>query len=202
MYFVNAPFFLKWYYPNVIWNKSRLEKKIYLTFDDGPIPEVTPWVLDTLKMYNAKATFFCVGENIVKNTEVFNRLKNEGHQVGNHTYNHIRGWDYTDEEYFNNIEKCQKLTQTHLFRPPYARAKKSQLKVLKQKFDIVYWDVLAGDFDIKLSPLKCYENIIKYTKNGSIIVLHDNIKSYPRVQYVLPKLLEYYKNLGYSFETL
>jgi len=202
MYFVQSPFFLRWLYPNVTWNKSREKKIIYLTFDDGPIPEITPWILDTLAAYNAKATFFCVGENIIKHPHIFQRLLQEGHQVGNHTYNHLKGWDYSDEEYLENVRKCQELTKTSLFRPPYARAKKSQLKVLKDQFEIIYWDVLSGDFDLQLTPEKCYANIQRNTKNGSIIVMHDNIKAIPRVQYALPLLLAYFTQKGYLFETL
>lgn len=202
MYFVQSPFFLRWMYPKVVWNKSRKDKILYLTFDDGPIPEITPWILDTLANYNVKATFFCVGENIIKHPEIFDRILKEGHQVGNHTYNHLRGWDYSDEEYLENVYKCQKLTNTTLFRPPYARAKKSQLKVLHKNFEIIYWDVLSGDFDLNLSPANCYKNIINHTRNGSIIVLHDNIKAIPRVEYVLPKMLAHFIENGYVFNTL
>lgn len=202
MYFVNAPFFLRWYYPNVLWNKSRKEKKLYLTFDDGPIPEITPWILDILAQYKVKATFFCVGENITKHPEIFQRLINEGHRIGNHTYNHLKGWETTDKAYTENVYKCHKLTQSNLFRPPYVRAKKSQLKMLKNDFDFVYWDVLSGDFDLKLTPEGCFQNIQKHTKNGSIIVFHDNIKAIPRVQFALPKTLEYFLAKGYTFEVL
>lgn len=202
MYFVQSPFFLKWYLPEVTWNKSRQEKTIYLTFDDGPIPEVTPWILDTLKNHQVKATFFCVGENIVKHPRIFERLLAEGHQVGNHTFNHLKGWDYPVEEYIENVYKCQQYTKSKLFRPPFARAKKSQIKILKEKFDIIYWDVLSGDFDTNLKPQQCLKNILKHTQNGSIIVLHDNIKAIPRLKYVLPKILEHYRKEGYSFNTL
>lgn len=202
MYFIHAPFFLRWYYPNVTWNKSRLEKKLYLTFDDGPIPEITPWILDTLNKYNIKATFFCVGENIDKHPEIYNRMCQEGHQIGNHTYNHLKGWNCTDEEYVNNVYQCHKLTNSALFRPPYARAKKSQLRQLKKDFQFIYWDVLSGDFDLNLSPEKCYQNVINYTKNGSIIVFHDNIKAIPRVKYALPRAIEYFLAKGYTFHTL
>lgn len=202
MYFVNAPFFLRWYYPEVIWNKSRVDKKLFLTFDDGPIPEITSWILDTLLAYNIKATFFCVGENISKHPEIFERIITGGHRVGNHTFNHLKGWNTTDEEYLENVYKCHILTQSKLFRPPYARAKKSQLKLLKNDFEFIYWDVLTGDFDLNLSPEGCFQNVIKHTKNGSIIVFHDNIKAIPRVQYVLPKTIEYFLAKGFTFETL
>lgn len=202
MYFVSSPFFLRWFYPQVTWNRNRKERKIYLTFDDGPIPEITPWILDTLKEYKAKATFFCVGENITRHPEIFQRILDEGHQVGNHTFNHLKGWDYKDNAYIENVYKCEELTNSKLFRPPYMRAKKSQLDMLKKEFEIIYWDVLSGDFDIKLSPEKCYKNILNHTKNGSIIVMHDNIKAIPRVQYALPKILKHFTTLGYTFESL
>ncbi|WDF69885.1 polysaccharide deacetylase family protein [Sphingobacterium oryzagri] len=202
MYFINAPFFLRWYYAKVTFNKSRKEKKIYLTFDDGPIPEVTPFILDTLAKYQVKATFFCVGENIVKNKDIFARIIREGHQVGNHTYNHLKGWDQADDHYLANVARCQTLTKTNLFRPPYARAKKSQLRALYPDFDVIFWDVLSGDFDEQLSPEKCYQHVVNYTRNGSIIVFHDNIKALPRVSYALPKAIAYLQEKGFSFGLL
>lgn len=202
MYFVNAPFFLRWYYPDVTFNRSRKEKKIYLTFDDGPIPEITPWLLDTLATHQVKATFFCVGENIERNRVIYERILAEGHRVGNHTYNHLRGWDTADDIYLENVDKCQHLTQTTLFRPPYARAKKSQLKKLHQHYEVVFWDVLSGDFDMQISPEKCYQNVIQHAKSGSIIVFHDNIKAIPRVSYALPKAITYLKEKGYEFGIL
>ena len=202
MYFVNAPFFLRWYYPEVIWNKSRANKKLFLTFDDGPIPEITSWILDTLLVYNIKATFFCVGDNISKHPDIFQRIIAEGHRIGNHTYNHLKGWNTSDKDYIDNVYACHKLTKSNLFRPPYARAKKSQLKVLSKDFEFIYWDVLTGDFDLNLSPEACFQNVIKHTKNGSIIVFHDNIKAIPRVQYALPKTIEYFLAKGFTFEIL
>ena len=202
MYFINAPFFLRWYYPNVIWNKSRKEKKIYLTFDDGPIPEITPWILKTLADYQIRGTFFCVGENVEKNPEIFEQIKSNGHRIGNHTYHHLKGWDCDDDTYINDVYACHRITQSTLFRPPYARAKKSQLHLLSKDFDFVYWDVLSGDFDVNISPEKCFENVLNYTKNGSIIVFHDNIKAIPRIQYALPRVIEHYLNKGYTFDTL
>ena len=199
MYFVNAPFFLRWYYPEVTWNKSREERKVYLTFDDGPIPEITPWIMETLSKYDVKATFFCVGENIDKYPNIYSDLLKNGHRIGNHTNNHLKGWDYSDDKYISNVYQCHEKTKSNLFRPPYARAKKSQLKRLKDDFEFIYWDVLSGDFDLNLSPEACLQNVLKHTKNGSIIVFHDNIKAIPRVQYALPRCIEYFKSEGYEF---
>lgn len=202
MYFVNAPFFLRWMYPNVTWNRSRLDKKIYLTFDDGPIPEITPWILDLLQEHQIKATFFCVGENIVKHPTIYQRLIREGHRIGNHTFNHLKGWDTPDDIYFQNIELCQQHTQSNLFRPPYARATKSQINLLNKEYELIYYDVLSGDFDLKLSPEQCYKNVLKHTKNGSIIVFHDNLKAIPRVKYALPRVIAHFLEKGYTFDTL
>ncbi|WP_029280548.1 polysaccharide deacetylase family protein [Pedobacter borealis] len=225
MYLIKSPLLLKWYYPSLLWNKSRTEKVIYLTFDDGPIPNVTDFVLKTLKVFNAKATFFCIGDNIVKHPEVFERVKNDGHAIGNHTFNHLKGWKTDNETYLQNTLKCQELTQTDLFRPPYGRIRKSQIKSLKSVvrspksifqnqqselglktidsgLNIIMWDVLSGDFDIKLSPEKCYRNVIKHTGNGSIIVFHDSLKAFDRLSYALPKVLAYFSEKGFTFSTL
>ncbi|MFD2969808.1 polysaccharide deacetylase family protein [Sphingobacterium bambusae] len=202
MYFVNAPFFLRWFYRKVTFNKSRKDKKIYLTFDDGPIPEITPFILDTLAQYDIKATFFCVGENILKHPAIFQRMLEEGHSVGNHTHNHLRGWDTDDDAYIENIATCQKLTKTNLFRPPYARVKKSQLRQLYPYFEVIFWDVLSGDFNVNLSPEQCYRNVIKHSRNGSIIVFHDNIKAIPRVSYALPRVIDELLKRGFTFDQL
>ncbi|RZK65267.1 MAG: polysaccharide deacetylase family protein, partial [Pedobacter sp.] len=213
-----SPLLLKWYYPSLLWNKSRTEKVIYLTFDDGPIPNVTDFVLKTLKAFNAKATFFCIGDNIVKHPEVYARVINDGHAIGNHTFNHLKGWNTDDETYIENTLKCQELTQTNLFRPPYGRIKKSQVKslqslVLKTQSDskpktknsglnIVMWDVLSGDFDINLSPEKCFQNVIKHTENGSIVVFHDSLKAFDRLEFTLPRVLKYFSDKGFTFSML
>ncbi|MEE1945658.1 polysaccharide deacetylase family protein [Pedobacter sp. KR3-3] len=226
MYLVKSPLLLKWYYPSLTWNKSRSEKTVYLTFDDGPIPNVTDFVLNTLKSYGIKATFFCIGDNIVKHPTIFERLKNEGHAIGNHTFNHLKGWKTDDETYIDNLLQCQQLTQTLLFRPPYGRIKKSQigkiqalvgssrfpvsssqfstheLPTTNRELQIVMWDVLSGDFDIMLSPEKCYQNVIRNTKNGAIIVFHDSLKAFDRLQYALPKTIQYLSDKGYQFGTL
>lgn len=202
MNFVKPPFFLRWIYPQVTWHKSRKTKVLYLTFDDGPIPEVTPWILDTLAQYHAKATFFCVGENIEKHPDIFERIKREGHQVGNHTFNHLSGWHHTDQIYFDNIKKCNDLTGTRLFRPPYLQAKRRQLRHLHNHFDIIYCDVLSYDYDTRVTPQKCYENVVNNVKNGSIIVFHDNVKALSRLKYTLPLALEKWGKEGFLFSQL
>ncbi|MBC7615865.1 MAG: polysaccharide deacetylase family protein [Pedobacter sp.] len=201
MYLVKSPLLLKWFYPSLIWNKSCSEKIVYLTFDDGPIPNVTDFVLNTLKTFKIKATFFCIGDNIIKHPEIFERLKNEGHSIGNHTFNHLNGWKTDNETYLHNVLKCQEITQTNLFRPPFGRIKKSQIRSLPQ-LDIVMWDVLSGDFDPSTSPEKCYHNVIKNTKNGSIIVFHDSLKALERIQYALPKTINHLVTEGYQFGKL
>jgi peptidoglycan/xylan/chitin deacetylase (PgdA/CDA1 family) len=205
MYLVKSPLLLKWYYPSLVWNKSRSDKVVYLTFDDGPIPVVTDFVLNTLKRFNCKATFFCIGDNINKHPEVFQQLKAEGHAIGNHTFNHLKGWKTKDSAYVQNFQQCQQLTQSNLFRPPYGRIKKSQVKALKAinpKLDIIMWDVLSGDFDPALSPEKCFENVVNNTENGSIIVFHDSLKAFDRLQFALPAALAFLSKKGYQFHTL
>jgi len=205
MYLVKSPLLLKWYYPSLTWNKSRTDNVIYLTFDDGPIPDVTDFVLKTLKDQQVKATFFCIGDNIRKHPSIFQRLLDEGHQLGNHTYNHLKGWKTDNATYLENFEQCQTLTGTNLFRPPYGRIRKSQIKDIRSRYPemkIIMWDVLSGDFDLNLSPESCYHNVDKYVENGSIIVFHDSLKAFERMQYALPRVIANLKAKGYQFATL
>ncbi len=205
MYFVKTPYLLKKLYPSaLLWNKSRVDKVIYLTFDDGPIPIVTPWVLKTLKTFNVKATFFCIGDNINKHPDIFKNLIADNHAIGNHTFNHLNGWKTADSDYLNNISICKQYIDTMLFRPPYGRIKKSQIdKLLSAKeTKIIMWDVLSGDFDTRLAPEKCLKNVLKHTENGSIVVFHDSLKAFDRLEYTLPKALEYWQKVGYSFGLL
>ena len=199
---VRPPQLLRRLYKDSLWRMDKKEQTIYLTFDDGPIPELTEWVLDLLKEYQIKATFFCVGDNIVKHPLLFERIKEEGHQVGNHTLNHIKGWEVKNAVYLENVEKCQKLTQTNLFRPPYGRIKKSQYKLLVKNYKVVFWDVLSYDYDRLTSSKKCLDNSIKYTRNGSIIVFHDNIKAQKNLKFALPQYIEHFLKLNYKFATL
>jgi len=199
MYIPYSPFWLQWIYPSLIWHKSRDEKSIYLTFDDGPIPVVTPFVLNTLKSFNAKATFFCIGDNVTKHPEIFKQILADGHSVGNHTHNHLRGWDTINEVYLDNVAQCAELVKSNLFRPPYGRAKRSQYSMLSKQYSLIMWDVLSGDFDSDISPEKCLQNVVSHTKNGSIIVFHDSLKAFPRLEYALPKALEHFSSRGFSF---
>lgn len=199
---VRPPQLLRSFYKGSYWRMDKMEPTIYLTFDDGPIPELTPWVLDILWKYQVKATFFCVGENITKNPEIFERIINEGHQVGNHTFNHMKGWQVNQSVYLDNVEKCQQVTKTNLFRPPYGRIKKSQFKTLSQQYKVFFWDVLTYDYDKMITPKKCLDNSIKYTRNGSIIVFHDNIKAESNLKFTLPQYIEHFLKLNYKFAIL
>ncbi|MDT0555269.1 polysaccharide deacetylase family protein [Patiriisocius hiemis] len=196
-YFVKTPKFFKWIYPKRIWAFSNTEKP-HLTFDDGPIPEVTPWVLDELKKHNVKATFFCIGENIAKHPEIFKRIIVEGHQIGNHTYNHLNGWKTDTDKYLENVVKCETEIQKHtsknytkLFRPPYGKLSFKQAKlILLEGYKILMWSTLSGDFDTSISKEKCLENTLSGLKNGRIIIFHDSLKAEKNLRYVLPKVLE------------
>ena len=205
MYLTYSPFWLKWFYPTLTWHKSRKEKFVYFTFDDGPIPVVTPFVLNTLKKYNCKATFFCIGDNIAKHPSILSDVIADGHTVGNHTYNHLNGWNSSNKNYIENVLKGSKLTSTRIFRQPYGRIKKSQIKEIKKQSpstEVIMWDVLSGDFDKRISKEQCVRNVLKHCKNGSIIVFHDSLKAFERLEYALPKVLENLSKKGFEFRTL
>jgi peptidoglycan/xylan/chitin deacetylase (PgdA/CDA1 family) len=205
MYLVKTPWLLKKLYPQLVWNHSRTQPVIYLTFDDGPIPIVTPFVLKTLKQFEAKATFFCIGDNIQKHPDIFKQVQAEGHSIGNHTFNHLKGWKTEDQTYVENFKKADEQHPTLLFRPPYGRIKRSQIKqlqALKPGLKIIMWDVLSGDFDMSLKPEDCLKGVLKHTGNGAIIVFHDSLKAFNRLEYVLPRALEIWQKAGYTFENL
>src|SRR6201996_2703230 len=205
MYLVKTPRLLKMLYPDLLWDAPPCNRCIYLTFDDGPIPIVTPLVLNILQQYDAKATFFCIGDNVRKHPDVFEQVKNAGHAIGNHTFNHLKGWKTDDKIYLENFLKADEQLHTNLFRPPYGRIKKSQIKLLKQAkpdLDIIMWDVLSGDFDISLKPEACLQNVQKHTENGSIIVFHDSLKAFDRLEYVLPRAMEEWSKIGFKFRQL
>jgi len=202
MYLVQPTYLIKSIYPKAIWRKEPTDKKLYLTFDDGPIPEITTWVLDVLKHYQVKATFFCVGNNVEKQPAIFQRILDEEHAVGNHTYNHLNGWKTHSPLYLKNVSRCKELVHSNLFRPPYGKMKKTQFNILRRYYSIVLWDVLSGDYDKKTSPEKCLKNVVDKYRNGSIIVFHDNVKAWTNLQYALPKFIEHALKEGYRFESL
>jgi len=205
MYLVKTPLLLKKLYQKLIWNMDSKPRCLYLTFDDGPIPIVTPFVLNILKQYNAKATFFCIGDNVSKYPDIFNQVRDEGHAIGNHTFNHLKGWKTDDSVYLENFEKADDLLKSNLFRPPYGRIKRSQIKDIlnaKPGIKIIMWSVLSGDFDINLEPERCLENVIKNTQSGDIIVFHDSLKAFDRLEYVLPRAIENWRNAGFAFKSL
>jgi len=205
MLLIKTPKWLKLLYPKLLWDANAANRCIYLTFDDGPIPIVTPFVLNILKQYNAKATFFCIGDNVRKHPDVFEQVKNEGHAIGNHTFNHLKGWKTEDNIYLDNFLQADKLLGTKLFRPPYGRIKRAQVKLLqkaKPGIQIIMWSVLSGDYDASISPEQCLNNVIKNTKPGDIVLFHDSLKAQERMEYALPKAMEYWSKQGYSFGLL
>ncbi|MCD6111768.1 MAG: polysaccharide deacetylase family protein [Bacteroidales bacterium] len=183
----------------IVWKINTEEKKIFLTFDDGPVPEITPKVLKILKDFNVKATFFCVGDNVRKYPEVFNQIIESGHAVGNHTFNHLNSWKTPSKLYLENIKKNEEYFSTNLFRPPYGKLRPYIFKKLKEDYKIILWTILSGDFDNKISNLKCLNNVIDNATNGSIIVFHDSIKAQNKLFYALPRVLEHFSKLGFQF---
>lgn len=190
------------------WHREVQGKVLYLTFDDGPIPEVTPWVLEQLAAYKAKATFFCVGENLAKHPAIARQVLAQGHLLANHTFNHLKGWQTPLEQYVRNTADCQQELEKlqpnggRLFRPPYGRISKKQAQVLAPHYELIMWDVLTNDYDRSLSAEECLRQSIKSTQSGSIIVFHDSLKAKRNMMYALPRYLEHFTRLGYTFETL
>ncbi len=208
-----TPKLIKNLFPNLVWDLPTEQKVIYLTFDDGPTPEITAWTLNILKQYNAKATFFCIGKNVEEHPDIFNKVISEGHAIGNHTYNHVKGWKTSTKDYLKNIEDAQNtiLPQINnhqssiidLFRPPYGQIKPKQIKALsKLGYRIIMWSVLSVDWDKAVSKEKCLENVINNTTSGSIVVFHDSIKALVNMQYALPKVLDYFGKKGYVFKRI
>ena len=199
---IKTPTLIQFFFPSLLWSKKRDKKILYLTFDDGPYNMLSPFILDELKKYKAKATFFYLGSKAEKYPQLIKRCKDENHKIGNHTYSHPNGWKTKNSRYYQDIDKANKLLNSNLFRPPYGRIKPSQINHLKKYYKIIMWDILSWDFDKKTSPEECYNNIINNTKSGSIIVLHENEKSAKNVKEVLPKILSYFSSQGFKFEKL
>ena len=204
-YFVKTPGWLRKLYKGCVWQMPGNEKIIYLTFDDGPHPEATKFVLDTLNQWGATATFFCIGKNVVAHPDIYRRIPDEGHAVGNHTFNHLNGWKTRNEEYMSNIAEAKKYIDSDLFRPPYGRISKFQLKLLQldsYKLKTIMWTVLSGDFDLTISKERCLRNVVNKSGNGSIVVFHDSEKAFEKMAFTLPKVLEHFSERGYRFEKI
>jgi peptidoglycan/xylan/chitin deacetylase (PgdA/CDA1 family) len=215
MYFIKAPFWLRILYRPLLWRIPEKEKVIYLTFDDGPHAKATPFVLDQLKKYDAKASFFCIGKNVDAEKELFERILREGHKVGNHTQNHVNGWEVSIEQYLSDVNLAASSIHSTLFRPPYGRIRynaigkvkslmslRAKEKGMESEAKIVMWDVLSGDFDVHLSPEKCVQNVLKHSGKGSIIVFHDSAKAWDRMEFALPKILDFYTQKGFQFKVI
>ena len=202
MRLVTTPKILRLLYPSLLWEMPKGENKIYLTFDDGPHPTITPQVLQILKNFNAKATFFCIGKNIEANKDVFEMILKDGHSVGNHTFNHNKGWKTKTKDYVDSVNKTNELIKSKLLRPPYGKIKPSQIRKLRNDYRLVAWTVISYDWDKALSPDDCYDNVIKNAGDGSIIVFHDSEKAVKNMLPTLTKVLEYYSEKGFIFEKL
>lgn len=217
-YWVKTNRFIKWLFRNQIWSIPNTENAIYLTFDDGPTPEITPWVLDVLKQENIKATFFCIGKNIKNHPDIYKRILAEGHTIGNHTFNHKNGWKTNFKDYLEEVLKCEQEIESHsesilnyeikkqkskIFRPPYGKITSKQSQYLRgQGYKIVMWDILTADFDTTITKDKCLKNATEKVTSGSVIVFHDSVKASPNLVYALPKAIAYYKEKGYKFDII
>lgn len=187
---------------NLLWQKKTSSNVIYLTFDDGPVPEVTPQVLDILDKYNWKATFFCVGENVKKHPKIYEEILRRGHQIGNHTYNHVKGFSYKTDEYLKNVQQASDYIESDLFRPPHGQITYKQIRALNRDYQIIMWDVITHDYNKKLTPEQVLDNVKKNLRKGSILVFHDSIKAKKNVLEVLPKAIEFWKSEGYDYGIL
>jgi len=208
-YWVKTNRFIKRLFSQFVWDIPNTDNIVYLTFDDGPTPEITEWTLSQLKNYNAKATFFCIGDNVVKHPEIFNKVIADGHAVGNHTFNHLNGWKTDSGLYIDNVKKCAEsmkgltAAESFLFRPPYGKIKRSQSKeMIKLGYRIVMWDILSADFDQHISREKCLENVLSNIKSGNIIIFHDSIKAFRNLEYVLPETLKFLREKGFKCEVI
>ncbi|MFI5205291.1 MAG: polysaccharide deacetylase family protein [Flavobacteriales bacterium] len=202
MYTVKTPLLVKALYADLTWNFSRKTNDVFLTFDDGPHPQITGEVISHLAKANAKATFFCVGANIEKHPGTFQQLLAENHSVGNHTYDHMNGWKNSNRQYFRSIVKCKKLVSTSLFRPPHGKITRAQARMVRKKFNIIMWDVLSADFDKTVSKEKCVDNVIKNIQPGSVVVFHDSEKAAEKMLYALPRVLDYIQEKKWNMKEI
>jgi peptidoglycan/xylan/chitin deacetylase (PgdA/CDA1 family) len=205
VYLTTASWLLRQVYPACLWRMPTKDKKVYLTFDDGPHPKATPFILDQLRRYQAKATFFCIGKNVAEYPELYQRILQEGHRTGNHTYQHLNGWKTPDKQYFEDILEAKKLVDSTLFRPPYGRITRWQLAQLSSpalQMKAVMWTLLSGDFDPSISSEQCVENVIRPMKKGAIVVFHDSEKALPHITYALPRVLQHLSENGYMMNSI
>ena len=206
MYFIKTPFWLRLIYRSCIWRKPTQDMVLYLSFDDGPHPEATPFVFEQLAIFNAKASFFCIGKNVQLYPNIYAALIEANHTVGNHSQNHMNGWKNNTSDYIVDIQEATKSISSNLFRPPYGRISFSQIKALRSDLslpqEIIMWDVLSGDFDTTISGDQCAQNVIQHAGPGSIIVFHDSAKALDRLRIALPKVLAHFSKLGYQFKAL
>lgn len=213
-------FFMKWYwvktsalvrrlFSGFVWEVPTRDKVVYLTFDDGPTPDITQWVLKQLALYEARATFFVIGNNVARHPEIFNQVIAAGHSIGNHTYNHVNGWKTSFEEYREDAMEAERSIRTHypafsrkkLFRPPYGKISRKQAAALREDgYQLIMWDVLSADFDTAITPQQCLDNVLKNVRSGSIVIFHDSVKAFPNLEYTLPRVLEFLKKEGYRCE--
>ena len=206
MYFIKTPFWLRLIYRSCIWRKPTEGKVLFLSFDDGPHPEATPFALEQLALFNAKASFFCIGKNVQLFPEIYAAIITAGHTLGNHTQNHMNGWENKSDHYIADIQAATKVINSNLFRPPYGRISFSQIKALRLDpalpQQIMMWDVLSGDFDTNITGEQSAQNVIKHAGPGSIVVFHDSAKAMDRLRIALPKVLSHFSKLGYQFKAL
>lgn len=202
MYLTKTPGIVKPLSSDLIWDIKTREKELFLSFDDGPEPEVTPEILEVLQSYKAKASFFCIGKNVENHPDIYQRILDEGHSVGNHTFNHEKGWDTTLMTYLRSVAQCSQYVKSNLFRPPYGRIRRNQAAALRRKYHLIMWDVLSADFDAEVNPQKCLDNVVKNARSGSIIVFHDSLKCKENVLYALPRVLQIFGSEGYKFSAI
>jgi peptidoglycan/xylan/chitin deacetylase (PgdA/CDA1 family) len=199
---VRLPGFFTALFSNALWRMQEQDRVVYLTFDDGPVPGITPWVLGLLEKENIKATFFCVGENVLKHPEVYQQIQKAGHSVGNHTFNHLQGIKHLDKHYFENINLAGSYIDSNLFRPPHGLMKPSQYNYLKTRYKIIMWDLISCDYDRSIKPEKVYRNVVDYVRPGSIVTFHDSEKAKVNIMKALPEAIRWMKEQGYRFEAI
>ena len=200
MFIEQVPDFVRNLFPKALWRMNPDEKVVYLTFDDGPIPVITPWVVDLLGKYNIKATFFMVGDNVRKHPQEYSLVVENGHRVGNHTFNHLKGLFTDKKEYIENVEKANSLIHSNLFRPPHGLLRRSQYKELSKTYQFIMWDLVTRDYSRRLQGEDVLAIVKKYVRNGSIITFHDSLRSEENLKYALPRAIEWLLEQGYSFK--